>query len=422
MQTTIVGSAEVRGNVYGRECVELSTLREAGLFDRRDGMMKNTGEYALLLVAVLASGAATRGQAPEGPIAPKPGETVQKAPPDAQAKLKLGVALVNMPVTVRDRKGGMVHDLEAKDFQITDNGVEQKIAHFNLGGDPVSAVVLIETSSRIESLLPEIRKTGILITQTVMGPSGEGAVVGFNDSVDKLQDFTTNADAIENTVSKLQSGTSGSKLYDAMAVGVEMLAARPQPTPEKPGRRRVLLIVSEAKDIGSETKLGDVLRKAQLANVTIYTVGLSTTRAEMRSQPRNGPAPIAPPGISTLPGPPGTAPTPAVEAASGGGGGGGADLLALAIWAVQHVGSEVRDRPLEVATVATGGEYISTFKDRTIEKAIDEIGGELHAQYTISYAPTNGSDLGYHEIKVQLERKNLKVRARPGYYVARPEG
>ena len=72
-----------------------------------------------------------------------------------------------------------------------------------------------------------------------------------------------------------------------MAVGVEMLGERPQPTPEKPGRRRVLLIVSEATDAGSEAKLGEVLRKAQLANVTIYSVGLSTTRAELRGRPKD---------------------------------------------------------------------------------------------------------------------------------------
>ncbi|MHB8502326.1 MAG: VWA domain-containing protein [Candidatus Acidiferrales bacterium] len=383
-------------------------------------MKKKTGKHALLLAALLSAAGALGAQAPEGPIAPSPGRPVQQTPPEAQAKLKFGVGLVDMPVTVRNAKGGMVHDLEAKDFHITDNGIEQKISHFDLGGDPVSVVILIETSSRIESLLPEIRKTGILFTQTVMGPYGEGAVVNFNDSVDKLQDFTTNADAIENTVSQLQTGTSGSKLYDAVAVGVEMLSERPQPTPENPGRRRVLLIVSEAKDIGSETKLGEVLRKAQLTNVTIYTVGLSTTRAEMRGKPTDTqPQPITPPGISSMPGPPGVAPTPGVQAASQGG---GADLLALAVWAVQHIGGEVKDRPLEVATTATGGEYISTYKDRSIEKAIDEIGGELHAQYTISYAPTDGSDLGYHEIKVQVDRKNMKVRARPGYYVAPPEG
>src|SRR3989441_8802293 len=157
----------------------------------------------------------------------------------------------------------MVNNLEAQDFQITDNGVAQQISHFDLGGDPISAVILIETSSRVAPLFPEMRKTGILFTQTVMGPSGEAAVVGFNDSIDKLQDFTTNSDLIENTIAHLGQGTSGSKLYDAMAAGVEMLSGRPQAAPDKPGRRRVLMILSEATDGGSETKLGAVLRRSE---------------------------------------------------------------------------------------------------------------------------------------------------------------
>ncbi|MGH9676533.1 MAG: VWA domain-containing protein, partial [Candidatus Acidiferrum sp.] len=354
-------------------------------------MAKTIGKYALLFVALLAGAGVTRAQAPEGPIAPRPGQPVQQAPPEDQAKVEVGVTLVNMPVTVRNRFGAMVHNLEAKEFRITDKGIEQKISHFEVGGDAVSVVILIETSSRIDSILPELHKTGILFTQTVMGKYGEGAVGGFDDAVNKLQDFTSSSDSIENTIAQLQTGTSGLRLYDAMAVGVQMLSDRPQPTAEKPGRRRVLLIVSEAMDTGSESKLGEVLRKAQLANVTIYTVGLSTTRAEFHKQRSNTPSSIAPPGISTLPTPPGTAPTPGVQAASQGG---GADLLALAKLAVEHIEGQVKDRPLEVATTATGGAYMATFKDRSIEKAIDEIGGELHAQYTISYAPTDGSDLG----------------------------
>ncbi|MGB2643854.1 MAG: VWA domain-containing protein [Candidatus Acidiferrum sp.] len=373
---------------------------------------------ALLAASLLACAGALCAQAPEGPIAPRPGQPIQQAPADAQTKLKFGVALVNLPVTVNNSKGGMVHDLDASDFHITDNGAEQKISHFDLGGEPVSVVILIETSTRVESMLPEIQKTGILFTQTVMGPSGEGAVVGFNDSVDKLQEFTTNADAIENTVAQLQTGEDGARLYDAMAIGVDMLSKRPQPTADKPGRRRVMLIISEAKDNGSEAKLGAVLRKAQLANVTIYTVGLSSTRAWLHGKPRNEPQPIAPPGISTLPPPPGMAPTPGVQEATQGG---GVDLLGAAIWAVQHINGEIKDRPLEVATTATGGAYISTYKNHSIEDAIDEIGGELHAQYTISYAPTDGNQLGYHEIKVQIDRKHLTVRTRPGYYVASPD-
>jgi VWFA-related protein len=382
-------------------------------------MKQITAKLAVWLAAVLAGGGAWRAQAPEGPMTPRPGQPVQQAPPDVQAKLKVRVALVNMPVTVRNAKGEMVNDLDAKDFRITDNGVEQKISHFDLGGDPVSAVILIETSSRIDPILPEMRKTGILFTQTVVGPEGEAAVVGFNDAVDKLQDFTSDGDAIENVVTHLQTGTSGSRLYDAMAVGVEMLSGRlPQPTAERPGRRRVMLIMSETVDAGSEAKLGEVLRKAQLANVTIYSVGLSTTRSELHSKARGtGPAPIAPPGISTLPPPPGTVQIPPTEANSAS----GVDLLGLAIWAVEHAQNKIKDHAMEVACIATGGAHLSTYKDRSIENAIDEIGGELHSQYTVSYTPTDSNAMGYHEIKVDVDRKNLKVRARPGYYIAPPE-
>src|SRR5712671_3074146 len=230
-------------------------------------MCKIAGASLTLTLLLALADAPARAQAPSGPIAPKPGAEVQQPPKDTQAKVKVRVALVNTPVTVRDGRGDMIHNLEGRDFRITDNGVTQRIAHFDLGGDPLSLVILLQTSSRIEPLMPQIRKTGILFTQTVIGPTGEAAVVSFNDSVDKLQDFTTNGDLIENIIAHLGAGTSGSKLYDAMAVGVEMLTGRPQATPDKPGRRRVLMILSEATDVGSDAKLGEVLRSAQLANV-----------------------------------------------------------------------------------------------------------------------------------------------------------
>jgi VWFA-related protein len=372
----------------------------------------------LTLVAVLEVSA--RAQAPSGPLGSKPGAEVQLPPKDTQAKVRVRVAVVNTPVTVRDARGDMVHDLEAGSFKVTDNGVTQQISHFDLGGDPVSLVILIETSSRIEPILPQLRKTGIVLTQTVVGSTGEAAVVSFDDGVDKLQDFTTNGDLIESTIARLREGTSGSRLYDAMAVGVEMLSGRPQATADNPGRRRVLMILSEATDDGSGAKLGQVLRQAQLANVTIYSVGLSTTSAELRAKPKDTRPQITPPGTFPLPPQPGTAQTPTNEENRYG----NIDLMALAIWAVQHAENKIKDHALEVASTATGGAHLATFKDRSIEKAIDEIGGELHSQYTISYTPTGSDATGYHEIRVNVLRndaKNLKVRARPGYYLASPE-
>jgi VWFA-related protein len=360
-----------------------------------------------------------------GPIAPQPGTAIQQAP-QRDAKIGVSVALVNTPITVRDNKGNMIHTLDAKDFQITDNGVAQKILHFDMGGDPLSLVVLVETSSRVATFLPQISKVGILITQTVMGTSGEAAVIGFNDAVDKLQGFTHNADKIESVFTHLQPGTSGAKLYDAMTAGIEMLSSQPQPTSDQPGRRRVMLIISEAQDDGSGTQFGEVLRQAQLANITIYSVGLSTTRAQLQAEPRDNTPQVTPPGTFGTPPMPGTVQTPDTQAARLGSG----DLSQAIIWAVKHGKDKVKGNPLELAAAGTGGEHLATFKDRSIENAIDQIGGELHAQYSVSYAPTGTNADGYHEIKVSLVKaatkgvknsKDWKIRNRPGYYVGPPE-
>jgi hypothetical protein len=132
-------------------------------------MTRNAGTSIALPLVLALAGIPAHAQAPSGPIPRKPGAAVQQAPKDLP-KVKVRVALVNTPVTVRDSRGEMVHNLEAQDFHVTDNGVAQQISHFDLGGDPISLVILIETSSRIEALLPQVRKTGILFTQTVMGP------------------------------------------------------------------------------------------------------------------------------------------------------------------------------------------------------------------------------------------------------------
>ena len=370
---------------------------------------------AILTSAAFPQGASVSAQSPTGPITPQPGTPVQQAPP--QSKIVTGVTLVNTPVTVKDGHGRMVDTLNAKDFQVTDNGVPQQIVHFDLGGDPLSIVFLVETSSKIAPLMPQIQKAGIVLGETVMGADGEAAILGFNDAVDKLQDFTTNKDTVEKTFTKLKIGTDGSKLFDAMALGVEMLSLRPLATADTPGRRRVMLVLSEAHDAGSETRLGAVLRQAQLSNVTIYSVGLSTTMAELKAPASDPVKPVTPPGTFSRAPFPGSVQTPGSEGELYGAG----NLMNAVVWAVQHVKDKITAQPLELAAAATGGEHLGTFKNHSIENAVDEIGGELHSQYSLSYIPSGTNQTGYHEIKVEVKKPGLKVRARPGYYIAAPD-
>ena len=168
-------------------------------------------------------------------------------------------------------------------------------------------------------------------------------------------------------------------MYDALADAVVLLRTRPE------GRRRVIIVVGESRDIGSNEKFGEVLRQAQLANIVIYAVGLSTTSAVARYAPQRLPrVPSRRPARSASAFS-GTVQTPtSVEQHAG-----NMDMGTLAELAVRGAAGMVIGRPLEMAAAATGGLYRTTFRNRSIEDAVAEIGGDLNTQYTLTYEPAN---------------------------------
>jgi len=299
--------------------------------------------------------------------------------------IQVKVNLVTAPVIVRDASGEMVRDLEQKDFRVYDNGIEQKIEHFDVAEDPLSVVLVVECNDRVDDVMPAIRKSGIVLTQAVLGDTGEGAVVKSSGVVNVEQEMTSDHDKIESAITELEhDGTSRNKLYDALAQAEDLLG------PDGTGKRRVIIAISEATDRGSATKLGEVLRRAQLANITIYTVGLSSTAQAMRN---------------TLP-----------DLMAG-----QLDFLTLGAWLVQHPKDEVKAHALEATAAATGGAHLPAFRDRSLEPQLDRIGDELRTEYVLSYRPSDDTLPGYHTIKVVVDRPQMSVRARPGYFLAAPD-
>ena len=210
--------------------------------------------------------------------------------------INVNVDLVNTPVVVTDAKGNLVLDLTEKDFRVSDNGVTETIEDLDMGSGPLSVAIVVETSSRIESLLPAIRRTGLLLAENVVGLDGDATVIGYGYEVNELLPFTADHDAIETAVSGIREVRSGARLCDALSLAVRALRDRPTE------RRRVIVTLGEGRDIGSEARLGDVLREAQAANVTIYSVGLSTAAAAFRGgDQENGIRPVAPTGINIQP-------------------------------------------------------------------------------------------------------------------------
>ena len=374
--------------------------------------LTSIGAVALATLPAVAQG---QNNSQPGALPPKSDQSsTTSPPPNAVQSLRVRTSEVTAPVTVRDKSGELVLDLAEKDFHVYDDGVEQKITQFDLGGQPFDIVLVVETSSRIRALLPAVQKTGIVFSQVVMGQTSQAAVIGFDNTVEVLQKFTSDPDAVQKTINDLRVGTAGARLYDAMARGVTLLQEQPR------GRRRIMVVVSEAIDNGSTAELGEVLRSAHIGNITIYAIGLSTAGAALR-QPAgyNGPAPIGPEGTFPVPIRPGMPMNPTMEQqmeappAN-------LSIIDLAKWLVQTGKSVVTKSSLEAASDGTGGMELSPKKDPAIQKAVDEIGGEMHAQYTLGYQPPGGEKPGYHVITVTVDRPGVTVRTRPGYYIEPP--
>jgi VWFA-related protein len=321
------------------------------------------------------------------------------------------VTEIVVPVTVHDRDGNIVNGLQPRQFHLSDNGKEQDI-NVDVTYHPISLAIVVQANASVEAILPQVKKIGPLLETFIVGDQGEAAVLAFDHRFQLKQDFTSDSAQISEALKKINPGSSTSRVVDAIDEGVRMLNHRPA------NRRRVLLLISETRDYGSEGKMRTALLDAQLANVIVYTVNMSRMVATLTNKPYPGPDPLNGLPASAYPMPAGVPATPTTVMQKGMAPGTNADVVPLIVEIMRDVKSIFVDNPAEKMTKATGGYEFSFFKQKGLEEAVAKIGSELHSQYIITYNPNNKDDGGWHDIKVALNRPELKVRARPGYWLA----
>ena len=315
------------------------------------------------------------------------------------------------PVTVTNEYDEFVLILRPEDFLLFDNEIRQQIK-VELTELPLSVAILLGVSSRVEPLLPQVKKTATLFTNLLLGENDEAALIRFDHRVEVVQNFTRDPERVEKVFKDLKPGSAQSRLTDAMVRALSMLSTRPR------GRRKVIVAIAESRDMGSQANLGFVMREAQRANISIYTVGLSTARAQLTRKPPPPPPSPFPPGATGIR--PGIPPMPSIELTTGA----TADLLNLLVEATHGVKNVFFDHPLEAYAKGTGAVYLDGFSSRAVERAVSKISRELRSQYLITYRPNNLNQAGFHRIKVIVDRPEVKVRTRPGYYFpggSRPE-
>jgi len=316
------------------------------------------------------------------------------------------VIQVIAPVTVTDHDGHYVNNLTTVDFQLYDNKKLQKITE-DQASHPISLVVAVEASGEVEKIVPQVQKIGSLLSSQLLGETGEVAVLSFDHRVQTLTGFTSDPDQINAAVKKLKPGSTTFRLNDAAMTGVRLLRNRPT------SRKRILLLISESRDYGSEIHVRDVLTEAEFANVVVYSVDMSHLLASLTStaQPPR-PNPIPPEARAPLP--MGQMATPTTDAQN-----------TMGDWtpALKEIFIAAKaifiPNPLEVYTKYTGGREHSFMSQRGLEQAIADIGEELHSQYLLTYSPNDKDEAGFHEIEVRVLKPGLKVRTRNGYWLAR---
>jgi len=322
--------------------------------------------------------------------------------------------LVLVPATVTDLKGRPIDGLEASDFLLFDNGRPQKAAvdTIDTGVAPVALVIAVQASGISAAVLEKVRKIGAMIQPLLSGDQGCAGLVSFAERVAWLEECTKDPDAFDLAFHQLRpelrpGEEKEARMLDAVQSAVEHLRRRPN-------ARRVLLLISESRDRGSETALDAVTAAAQTAGVTVYAATYSAFKTAFTSklpvsQPRRplkpktpndalGTVNAAPPGRNN-PWPKIPPPEQQVDALGGIG-----ELARL------H-----QTNTTEALTKSTGGATFPFTRQKALEEAIEKLGAELHTQYVLSFAPEAAT--GYHTLEVRLARSGeFLIRARPGYW------
>jgi len=319
--------------------------------------------------------------------------------------------LVLVPVTVTDANGRSVDGLEATDFVVLDNGRAQKatVDTIDTGVAPIALIIVVQSSNISAAVLEKVKKIGGMIQPVIIGDRGCAGLVAFAERVTWMQDCTSDGDALVRAFRQLKPGdVKKARMLDAVQSAIERLRNRPN-------ARRVLLLISESRDRGSESDLDLATIAALTSGVAVYAATYSAIKTAFTSDaPVSAPPrPLKPKtpndNMNTLDGRPPAPNNPKIAPP---------EQKVDAIATVGELKRLGKTNTTQVLTEMTGGTTLPFTRQKGLEEAIGKLGAELHSQYVVSFAPEK-QEAGYHSLEVRVVRVGgFNVRARQGYWSA----
>jgi VWFA-related protein len=297
-----------------------------------------------------------------------------------ETTLRSRANLVLIPTLVKDQQGGIVYGLEAKDFVVEDNGVEQRVQLDEAPeGQPVSLVLAIQTGRRANYEFPRLQGLKSMLEPLFAMGTARVAVLEFDSHVRVAQHFSQNESIIDDDLANLRPGDDGASILDAIASSIDLLKDEPE------NRARVLLLISETRDHGSKEKIEDAVAAIGQTNATMYALSFSPSLSNVLDTGRGTNIDEMHEGIN---------------------------FLELAYITAQAMRKNV---PRTVAFM-TGGEYELFATRKKFEVHMNDFTNHLHSRYLLSFAPKNPIR-GLHQIRVRLRNApDASVLSRTTYW------
>src|SRR2546425_13007881 len=320
--------------------------------------------FTIVLLCVLCAGVVSIAAHPQQN---PPQENTQAPPPptdpqDPRFKLNVEVELVNITATVLDEQGKYMDGLKLEDFQVFEDGEEQKISFFSHDlRVPISVGVLIDNSGSMRHKLQQALQT-VREIATALGQQDEMFVISFNSDVEVRQHFTSNMQQIQRTLRDIKAGGE-TAAYDAIQVGMEEMKSAKH-------NKKILLMVTDGFDTKSHitsAQVEDILKRSE---VLVYAIGIDDDDDD----------PL---------------------------------VLRRTRYHIYHY-------MLGRLTSVSGGRAFRLFTGRNyaLNSLAQVLLEELHQQYTLSYYPVAGRDkTAWRQVDVKVRKTGSQIRHRTGYYV-----
>jgi Ca-activated chloride channel family protein len=315
-------------------------------------------------------------------------------------RFKSGVELINVTATVIDRSGRFAAGLRQEDFLVYDDDKPVEITHFSAERTPVSLGIVLDTSGSMAGEKIESARSAIYnFLQALPDALDEFFMYRFSADPDLVHDWTDNRAAISSSLSRVRAA-GGTAMYDAVAEAVPM-AQNGQ------NRKKAVVIISDGNDTNSRLDVRDVQQLVRETEVLVYAIGIDSL-AEPTIYNRPTPPVARPPSPVPFPIPGGRGgrgipfPIPTPSPRGGIARGGGMD-------------DRVNVVALREMTDDSGGRTEIVRDPRDLDPATAGIADELSKQYYIGYPSPGHRDGRWHNIRVEVRDRSLRVRARRGY-------